>query len=361
MIVFAAGSTLGALILYLAFGVAVDAIDTTRRREAAQAMDVLSRALYADKEALGPMLVELRSISNRVLFGLALTIPLHFDDLLSKRLLEIIGATTARQKIRRMSRSRFWHRRVRAARLSLILPDAEDVTDRLLRDPSAPVRAAVIESFGVDRIAKYAPQLLAALQDRSKSVRFTAQQALLRGDGRLVVPVADALPELDEDSVVRCLEVAANLRDPRLLPLIRQYGTSSDPLARRLVAHAAPYGVPDHQLYFLVAMLEDDDPSVRIAVIEAISRLRADWLANHLGDALSDHSWEVRRAAGTALGSLGTVGLLVLRRTLRGPDPFAHDMARQVLDALAIDGVVRREDQLVVDGDLDPLTDWVAA
>lgn len=361
MIIFAVGSTGVALLLYLGFGVAVDTIEKTRRREAEKAMDVLSRALYADKDALGPMLVELRSISNRVLFGLALTIPLHFDDLLSTRLLEIIGATTARQKIRRMSRSRFWHRRVRAARLSLILPDAEDVTNRLLSDSSAPVRAAVIESFGVDRIAQNAQQLLVALQDRNKSVRFTAQQALLRGDGRLVVPVAEALPSLDEDSVVRCLEVAANLRDPRLLPLIRQHGDSTNPRARRLVAHAAPFGVPDHQLYFLVAMLDDDDPGVRIAVIEAISRLRADWLANHLGDALGDPSWEVRRAAGSALSQLGTIGLLVLRQTLRGSDPFAHDMARQVLDAMAIDGVVRREDQLVVDGELDLLADWAAA
>jgi hypothetical protein len=114
MIIFVISSTGITLLLYLGFGVAIDTIEKTRRREAEKAMDVLSRALYADKDALGPMLLELRSISNRVLFGLALTIPLHFDDLLSKRLLEIIGATTARRKIRRMSRSRFWHRRVRA-------------------------------------------------------------------------------------------------------------------------------------------------------------------------------------------------------------------------------------------------------
>lgn len=361
MIVFAAVSTGVVLLLYLGFGAAVDVIERTRRREATTAMRILSRALYADKGSLGPMLVELRSVSNRVLFGLALAIPLHFDDLLSKRLLEIIGATTARQKIRRMSRSRFWHRRVRAARLSLILPDSEDVTDRLLEDPRAPVRAAVIESFGVDKIAQYAPQLLAALEDPNKSVRFTAQQALLRGDGRLVVPVSQALPVLAEESVVSCLEVAANLRDPRLLSFIRQHGDSPNPRARRLVAHAAPFGVPDRQLHFLVAMLQDDDPTVRIAVIEAISRLRADWLANHLGTAMSDPAWEVRRAAGAALRQLGSLGLLVLRQTLRGPDPFAHDMARQVLDAMAIDGVTPELGRQNFDDQLDSLADWVLA
>lgn len=360
MIIFAVMSTIASLVLYLSFGVAVDIIERTRRREAEEAMNILSRALYADRDALGTMLVELRSISNRVLFGLALSIPLHFDDLLSKRLLEIIGATTARQKIRRMSRSRFWHRRVRAARLSLILPEAEDVTDRLLADSRSPVRAAVIESFGLDRIARYAPELLRALEDRNKSVRFTAQQALLRGDGRLVAPVAEALPRLGEESVVHCLEVAANLRDPRLLPLIRQHGDSTNPRARRLVAHATPFGVPDHQLYFLVAMLDDEDQGVRVAAIEAISRLRADWLANHLGRALSDHSWEVRRAAGAALAQLGTIGLLVLRQTIRGSDPYAHDMARQVLDGLAIEGIVASEIQLEAVRDLDSLVEWGA-
>lgn len=156
MIIFAVSAAVAALVLYVLFGVGIDALERSRLREEELAMRVLSNALYADKDALGPMLVELRSISNRVLFGLALDVPLHFDDLLSQRLLDIIGATTARQKIRRMSRSRLWTRRVRAARLSLILPDADDVTSRLLQDARAPVRAAVIESLGVDRIARFA-------------------------------------------------------------------------------------------------------------------------------------------------------------------------------------------------------------
>lgn len=361
MILFALVSAVAALVLYVCFGEGVDALDRAREREEREAMEVLSRALYADQAALGPMLVELRSISNRVLFGLALNIPLHFDDLLSQRLLDIIGATTARQKIRRMSHSRLWTRRVRAARLSLILPDADDVTERLLNDPRAPVRAAVIESFGVDRIARFAPRLIDALEDRNKSVRFTAQQALLRGDGRLVAPVAHALPTLRGDTIERCLEVASNLRDPRLLSIVRQYAESPNPRARRLVAQATPYGVPDHQLYFLVSLLNDDDASVRIAAIESISRLRADWLAGRLGTAMTDSSWEVRRAAGAALARLDSVGLLVLRRTLDGDDPYAHDMARQVLDSLAIEGMITREMASEVHEEIDSLREWAAS
>lgn len=361
MIVFAGCAAAAALMLYLCFGIGVDALERSRAREEREAMDVLSRALYADKDALGPMLVELRSISNRVLFALALHIPLHFDDLLSQRLLDIIGATTARQKIRRMTRSRLWTRRVRGARLSLILPDADDVTERLLGDPRAPVRAAVIEALGVEQIARFAPQLISALEDRSKSVRFTAQQALLRGDGRLVAPVAHALPELEGDTIERCLEVASNLRDPRLLTIVREFADSPNPRARKLVAQATPFGVPDHQLYFLVTLLNDDDPGVRVAAIESISRLRADWLAGQLGTAMTDRSWEVRRAAGAALARLDSVGLLVLRRTLSGDDPYAHDMARQVLDSLAIEGVLTHELSTETDENIDSLVRWSAA
>lgn len=361
MIVFVSVAVPAVLGLYLVFGAALDAVERARVAEERKAMDVLSRALYADRDALGPMLVELRSISNRVLFGLALAIPLNFDDLLSRRLLDIIGATTARQRIRRMSTSRLWTRRVRAARLSLILPDADDVTKRLLADPRSPVRAAVIESFGVDRIARFAPELIELLEDRSKSVRFTAQQALLRGDGRLVAPVAKALPDLRGDSVERGLEVASNLRDPRLLSVIRQHVDSPNPRERRLVAKATPFGVPDRQLYFLVTLLGDDDPGVRIAAIESIARLRADWLAGRLGLAMTDQSWEVRRAAGAALARLDSVGLLVLRRTLDGEDPYAHDMARQVLDSLAIEGVVTHEFAEESTTEIDSLTGWTAA
>jgi HEAT repeat protein len=349
------------LLGYLLFGTALDLFSSRRDREEHQAMEVLSRALYADRDALPPMMAELRSISNRVLFGLAVHIPLHFDDLLSKRLLDIIGATTARQRVLRLSRSRLWHRRVRAARLSQILPESQDVTERLLGDSRSPVRAAVIESFGVDKIAQYADELLEALSDGSKSVRFTAQQALLRGDGRLVAPVARALPTMEGEEAVRGLEVASNLRDPRLLPIIRAHADSPNPKVRRLVAHATPYGVQNHELYFLVPLLDDEEASVRVAVIETIARLQADWFAARLGAAMSDPSWEVRRAAGTSLAQLGPVGMLVLRKTVQGDDPYAHDMARQVLDGLRVQGLIPQEQVRSPEERLDSLADWASA
>jgi hypothetical protein len=40
----------------------------------------------------------------------------------------------------------------------------------------------------------------------------------------------------------------------------------------------------------------------------------------------------VRQRAGLALKAIGAPGIITLRQALEDPDPFARDMARQVLD-----------------------------
>lgn len=350
-----------ALFFYVVVGSVLDAWQDRRRTQEARAMEVLSRALYADHEQLEPLLEEMRSISSQVLLSIAMHVPLHFDDQLSHRLLDVVGNTTARRKVSRLSKSRFWPRRVRAARMVQILPDSEATTRRLLSDPNAAVRAATIESFDTDQIARFAGELFESLDDKSQAVRFVSQQALLRGDGRLVRPVSKHLPTLSEDLITRGLEVAAHLGDPRLLSVIEPHATSDDPRVRRLVAAATPFGIPEEYLGFFVELLADDDPSVRVAGIDAVARTQAQWLAGRVGVGLRDRSYEVRRASGDCLAQLGAVGLLVLRAALTCDDPFAHDMAQQVIDGLVVDGRVAAR-ELVEDGEnLDSLTAWGAA
>ncbi len=349
------------LFLYVVVGSMVDAYQNRRKRQEAQAMEVLSRALYADHAQLGPLMEEMRSIPSQVLLSIAMHVPLHFDDQLSHRLLEVVGNTTARRKVGRLSRSRFWPRRVRAARMLQVLPESDGMIGKLLQDPNAAVRASTIESFDTDKIARFAGELFAALDDKHQSVRFVAQQALLRGDGRLVEPVREHLPKLQPGLIAPGLEVAANLGDPRLLAVIRPHATSEDPQVRRLVAAATPFGIPEEYLGFFVGLLADEDATVRVAAIEAVARVQAQWLAGRVGSALRDRSYEVRRAAGNCLAQLGAVGLLVLRDALTGDDPFAHDMAQQVIDGLVVDGRVAARDVHEVSAELDPLTQWGAA
>lgn len=233
--------------------------------------------------------------------------------------------------------------------------------EKLLCDSSSSVRAATIESFGVDQIARFAPELFEALEDRSMSVRFVAQQALLRGDGRLVEPVREALPNLAPELIVRGLEVASNLGDPRLLEAVKVHAESEDPQVRQLVAQATPFGVAEYEFAFFVALLSDEEPLVRVAAVEAVARVQAEWLAGRIGAALRDRSYEVRRAAGICLAQLGAIGLLVLRNTLEGDDAFARDMAQQVLDGLVMDGRVDAAELRPAAIELDSLTDWVGA
>ncbi len=349
------------LVLYVCVGTLIDVLENRRKRHESRAMKILSKALYADHASLGPLLNELQAISNRVLFSIAMHIPLHFDDQLSRRLLDVIGNTAARRKVKRLARSRFWPRRVIASRLAHIVPNGEELMEKLLCDSSSSVRAATIESFGVDQIARFAPELFEALKDRSMSVRFVAQQALLRGDGRLVEPVREALPNLAPELIVRGLEVASNLGDPRLLEAVKVHAESEDPQVRQLVAQATPFGVAEYEFAFFVALLSDEEPLVRVAAVEAVARVQAEWLAGRIGAALRDRSYEVRRAAGICLAQLGAIGLLVLRNTLEGDDAFARDMAQQVLDGLVMDGRVDAAELRPAAIELDSLTDWVGA
>lgn len=322
-----------AIALYLVVGSAVDWYQTRRQGQQAVALEALTESAFLDHDSAGAVLRNLKGVPPKVMWSLALTVPLHFDDHLSRRIVSIVGATSARRRIERLSRSRFWFRRVRAARLAHVLPDdAYEVVEHLLSDSSISVRAATIESFGTDQIARFAPDLLEMLTHPNQSVRFTAQQALLRGDGRITEPLSGWLANASEDSAVYGLEVAANLDDPRLLGRISQFAESNDPLIRRLVARATPVGSLPEELGFFRAFFDDPDPAVRATAIESSTRIDADWLLPRVAEALTDRAWKVRRAAGRALADAGALGDLYLRAALDSPDPYAADMARNFLE-----------------------------
>ena len=79
-------------------------------------------------------------------------------------------------------------------------------------------------------------------------------------------------------------------------------------------------------------LLDDDSPDVRANAIGGLQRLESHESVAAIGRRLSDSAWRVRRAAGYALDEMGAPGQLVLRRALEDADPYARDMARQVLD-----------------------------
>jgi len=83
----------------------------------------------------------------------------------------------------------------------------------------------------------------------------------------------------------------------------------------------------------LLAALRDEAWPVRAQAARALGRVRAPIAVTALAGRLTDPSWWVRRHAAYALGALGTDGQEALRRVAQtSPDPYARDMAREVLD-----------------------------
>ena len=118
---------------YLIVGSIVDMFQARRRAQAEAALAALTEATYLDHDGAGAVLRNLKRVSPRIMWDLALTVPLHFDDQVSRRILTVIGSTSARRRVERLSRSRFWLRRVRAARMAHILPPADsDVVEAML-------------------------------------------------------------------------------------------------------------------------------------------------------------------------------------------------------------------------------------
>lgn len=356
MTVIALVLTAGAMILYLVIGTFTDWRRARLESQREFAMNALTESAFLDHDSAGAGFAKLRNVPSKVLWGLALTVPLHFDDHLSRRIVSIIGATKARTRISRLSRSAFWFRRVRAARLAHVLHvEDSEIVERLLGDSSTSVQAATIESFGSDQIARHARVLLERLNHPMQSVRFTAQQALLRGDGRITEPLSEWLARADEDVAHFGLEVAANLDDPRLVGDIKAFSTSRDPLMRRLVAQATPVGVGREDLQFFEALVQDPDSRVRATAIESSTRIDADWLLPRVAEGLSDPAWKVRRAAGSALSKSGALGNMYLRAARTGHDPYAADMASYFLELTGRLEELRIEP---LEDEVDSLLDW---
>ena len=192
------------------------------------------------------------------------------------------------------------------------------------------VRARAALHLENDDSIAVADDLLRLLGDASPAVRFAAQQALLRSDGRIIEPLRRFLADEDQPGVGLALEVAANMPDPRLHRAIRTLARSTD-AGRRALATAA-LDAEAEGIALVRAAMGDEDEAVRVAAARAGRTLGDVTLCPDLGDRLSDRSWEVRLEAGRALASLGPVGALTLRRHVLDPDPYARDMARRTLD-----------------------------
>lgn len=228
--------------------------------------------------------------------------------------------------------SPWWWQRLAGARVLTALDHDCAAMRPLLRDRSALVRAqAFVWAAGrVDEAV--IEDLVASLADPERLCRFTVQDSLLR----LGRPAAHALRRFladpDWPGLHDALVVARGLALPELLDPALDLGRHPSAEVRARAAAVLAVLGGDQAVETLVRQLDDDSWLVRAAAARALGDLGAWMSSSSLMRLLGDTSWPVRRESALALRRQRGVGLLALRRALRSENPFAADMARQVLD-----------------------------
>jgi len=242
---------------------------------------------------------------------------------------ELAGIT---RRAETMCGSPWWWNRLAGARVLTALDHDTPAMRALLRDRSAHVRAqAFVWAAGrVDEAV--IDELVSRLADPERLCRFTVQDSLLRLGRPAARAVRRFLSDPHRPGLIDALSVARGLGQPELLdPALALAQHPNDEVRARASAVLGVLG-GEKAVEALTARLDDTAPQVRAAAARALGELGAWTTCSALLRLLGDTSWPVRRESALALRRMGGAGLLTLRRALNATNPFAADMARQVLD-----------------------------
>ena len=232
----------------------------------------------------------------------------------------------------RWCQSRRWWRRLRGVRAFGLLGGGNDIVPARLGDSHPLVRAAAARWVALHPSPALADRLVAMLDDPERRCRLAAQDVLIRLGGSAAEPLAASLSRSANPGRALALNVATGIADARFLePGLRAAG-DPDPSVRAQAATLLAAVAGSRAELAILALLHDPSEPVRVAATHGVGVVNSWALAPDLAWQLTDPAWDVRREAALALRRLGPAGRLHLRRALVSPDPFAADMARQVLD-----------------------------
>jgi hypothetical protein len=233
----------------------------------------------------------------------------------------------------RAARSRFWWRRLQAVRLFVILRRGGHVVAELIDDADFYVRAAAVEWAGDNPSPEVTERLVELLETPQRVGGYSIRDALLRTGIDAVPALARFLETREGASTLAALDVAIGLGDPAFEEAGLRLASDRSAKVRARVASLLGTVGGGTAIATLFRMLSDEDAAVKAAAAEALGRLGAWQAAPSIAGLLCDRAWIVRSHAGLALRRLGSPGVLLLRRTrTASEDPFAADMARQVLE-----------------------------
>lgn len=233
----------------------------------------------------------------------------------------------------RQARSRFWWRRLEAARaLSLVAEEKDRATVLALFFDAHPA-VQIAAAGALPRVAdeELIGQVLDRLDGLPKVVRHYVT-TVLRRSRTLVGPALASRIEAGGHfaPLSAWIELAEAIDDPAALGAALLRAEHAATPVRRTVARALRrYPGPGSDAA-LVRLLGDKDASVRAAACRTLGELGNGETVAALAPMLSDPIWVVRVRAAVSLAQLGERGRAELRTARAGKDRFARDMATMV-------------------------------
>jgi len=256
------------------------------------------------------------------------------DDAWERLTAAVHGSAWFERTLRHRAGSRWWWRRLVAARLLATVGDERDVRRAvgLLGDRHPGVRLAAVQL--VKRLPH--PDLLETFLDHAIEAPRVARQhyfdALAAVRGLLVPILIRRLERPGSAYELRAiLTLAGQLASPELLDHLIAYAATPSPDARTQVARALGSYPDPRARDALLALLGDPVWEVRTQAAASLGAIHALEARDGLKRALSDQNWWVRLRAAIALRQLGATGLEVLREVRGGADRFADEMAGYML------------------------------
>jgi hypothetical protein len=252
-----------------------------------------------------------------------------------ERMVSVLRRTRWHRRIQTETESRFWWRRLQAARALSNLAAAEDLATvhRLLIDPVPAVRLAA-----ADTLARLpSPALAAAILDRATAGHTVVRNHLLEilaSSRAVVLPVmvtrlGQSLPPWRLRALV---DLAGLLADPRLLPHVIAHSDSGH-LEVRIAAATSLRSYPHPQAAAaLRRLLRDPAWQVRARAAASLGAIEAIEAVDDLCATLCDRNWWVRLRSAIALRLVGPSGVHRLRAMTPELDRYGYDMACYVLE-----------------------------
>lgn len=229
--------------------------------------------------------------------------------------------------------SRFWWRRLEAARALSIIGTGKDrdAVRELLRDDHPAVQIAAVSALPRVADAELFGRVMDDLFSMPKVTRNFLTSVLRQRAATAGEPLAQRIRAGSGPSELAAwVALAAALDDPRAIEASLLHTAHPSAFVRRTVARALGRFAGPDAARALAQLIRDPDSSVRAAAARSLGELGSSGATPLLAPMVADPVWQVRLHAALALAQLGERGRAALRAAREGNDRFARDMATMV-------------------------------